>query len=218
MANIQKHFVSLVALGSQNPQILNEDFLKINKIIPAGQPPFDQKTNFVSTPPFTTISFGPVEIIVEEQRFQIREGGLSDWTETSIFNIAMNYYKVLQYTPVKTFGLNLNSQIDFENAEEADKFQKLLLPEKSGITAIISEDNIDISLRLRYPYSKNGQVLLTIEGVGPDKLKKQLNFNYEFNCFKDGQTNWLAVESEISNVNNLSNYFDQIINRIKEAI
>ena len=139
MADVQKNFASIVALGSQNPQILNVDFLKINKIIPADQTPFEKCTKFVSTPPFVIIGFGPIEILVEEQRLQIREASLSDWN-TSIFNIILNYYKVLKYTPVKTFGLNLICKIGFENVEESEAFQKLLLPEKSKIVEIIAED------------------------------------------------------------------------------
>lgn len=218
MANIQKYFASVVALGSQNPQILNEDFLKINKIIPSDQSPFDKKTSFLSTPPFATIAFGSIEILVEEQRFQIREAGLLNWNETHIFDIAIDYYKILKYTPVKTVGLNLNCQIDFENIEEADKFQKLLLPEKSNIIEIISEDNIDISLRLRYPHMDNGQVLLTIDRSSPDKLQRQLSFNYEFDCLKDGKTEWSIFVAELSNVNKLSDYFSGIIDKLLETI
>ena len=218
MANIQKNFASVVALGSQNPQILNEDFLRINKIIPADHSPFDKRTNFVSTPPFATIAFGPIEILVEEHRFQVREAGLSDWNKTYIFDVAIDYYKTLEYTPVKTIGLNLNCQINFENTEESEKFQKLLLPEKSKIIEIISEDNIDIGLRLHYPYAENGRVLLSIDRSSPDTLQRQLSFNYEFNCFKDGHTDWSMVELELSNANNLSNYFSEILDRLLEAI
>ena len=217
MADIQKNFASVVAIGSQNPQILNEPFLKINKIIPADQAPFDKCTNFVSTPPFATIGFGPVEIIVEEQRFQIREAGLSDWN-TSIFNIVMNYYKILEYTPVTTVGLNLNCQIGFENIEESEGFQKLLLPEKSKIVEIISKDSVDVSIRLRYPHTDNGRVLMTIDRTIPDKLQRNLNFNYEFNCFKDGQTDWPMFKTELSNVNNIADYFSDIIDKLLGAM
>jgi hypothetical protein len=217
MADVQKNFASIVALGSQNPQILNEDFLKNNKIIPADQAPFEKCTNFVSTPPFVTIGFGPIEILVDEQRFQIREAGLSDWN-TSIFNIAMNYYSILKYTPVSTVGLNLHCQIDFENVEESEGFQKLLLPEKSKIVEIISKDNVDISIRLRYPHTNNGRMLVTIDRTVPEKLQRKLSFNYEFDCLKNGQTNWPIVEAELSNINNMSDYFSDIINKLLEAI
>lgn len=217
MANIQKNFASIIALGGQNPQILNEDFLKINKIIPA-QAPFDKKTNFISTPPFATIAFGPIEFLVEEQRFQIREAGLADWNETQIFDITIEYYKVLKYTPVKAVGINLNCQVDFENVEESIKFQKLLFPEKSKILEIISKDNIDISMRLRYPYSDNGRVLLTIDRSSQDNLQRQLSFNYEFDCIEGKETNWKMVQTELSHVNNIADYFSSIIDKLLEAI
>jgi hypothetical protein len=119
---------------------------------------------------------------------------------------------------VKTVGLNLNCQIDFENVEEAEKFQALLLPEKSRIIEIISEKNIDISLRLRYPYAANSRALLTIRESSSDKLQRQLSFNYEFDCFKGSQTDWPMVIANLENTNKLINYFSSIIEKIRKAI
>lgn len=218
MANINKNFASLVAIGSQNPQILNEDFLKINGIIPADRPPFERKTKFISTPPFATIEFGPVSIIVEEQRFQIREVDLSDWKHSHVFNIATKYYEILKYTPIKTAGINLNSQIDFDSIEESEKFQNLLMPKTAKVIEIISKEDVDVSLRLRYPHLHNGRVLLTIEGVTLDKLHRQLNFNYEFECLEDNQTNWPKFKAELNNLNQLIKYFNSVLERFQEAI
>ena len=51
MAEINKNFISFVALGRPNPQILNVDFLKDNKIVPVDEPPFDKL--FQQEKPFT---------------------------------------------------------------------------------------------------------------------------------------------------------------------
>ena len=124
----------------------------------------------------------------------------------------------MKYTPVRTVGINLNCQVDFENVEESIKFQKLLFPEKSKVLEIISEDNIDISMRLRYPHSDNGRVLLTIDRSSQDKLQRQLSCNYEFDCIEGKETNWKKVETELSNVNNISDYFSDIIGKLLEAV
>jgi hypothetical protein len=218
MANIQKNLASVVALGSQNPQILNEDFLKNNKIIPVGQTIFDKVTNFISTPPFATIAFGSVEIVVEEQRFQIREVGLSDWEESCIFDIAKEYYKVLVYTPITTVGINLNAQISFENSEEASSFQKLLMPETGSINEIIAKKNADVSTIIRYPYSDNGQAMLTVDKSTPDGLNRPLSFNYEFVCPAENQAKWSKFNGELEKIEELSDYFSSILKDLLKEI
>ena len=218
MANIQKNFASVVALGSQNPQILNEDFLKINKIIPTDQATFEKRTNFISTPPFATIAFGSVQIIVEEQRFQIREAGLSDWEKSCIFDIAKEYYKVLEYTPVTTVGINLNAQASFENSEEASNLQKLFMPVTSSISKIIAKKNTDVSTIIRYPYSDSGRAMLTIDKSTPDGLNRLLSFNYEFVCPSENQAKWSKFNDELEKIGELSGYFSSILNDLLKEI
>ena len=217
MAKIEKNFVSVVALGSQNPQILNEDFLKVNKIIPSEQSIFEKKTNFISTPILTTIAFGSVEIIVEERRFQIRHTNLPSWTETPIFDIVIKYYDVLKFTPVETAGFNFNCKIVFDSLEEANNFHKILLPDTSKIKEIISED-VDVGMKLLYSYKDNGRVLLTIERLIHEKSERVLNFNYEFSCLKDGQTKWSIFKERLSKVDQLTQYFSDITGRLLEII
>ena len=217
MANIQKNFASVVALGSQNPQILNEDFLKINKIIPSDQATFDKRTHFISTPPFATIAFGTVEIIVEEQRFQIRETSLSDWKESCIFDIIKQYYNVLKYTPIKTVGINLNAQISFDSPEEADVFQKLLMPVTSKISKIIAKENADTSMIIRYPYSDGGRSMLTIDKTIPGDLRR-LSFNYEFDCPSETPAKWSMFNSKLEKIEELSDYFSAILKDLLKEI
>lgn len=217
MASIQKNFASLVALGSQNTQIINEEFLKNNEIIPRDSEPFNKQTDFLSTPPFSTIQFGPVEILVEEHKFQIREKGLTTWDETQIFDIAKKYYGVLKYTPIKVVGLNFHCLLTFDNSEEADSFHKLLLPNTSQILQVIPDSDIDISLKLHYPHD-TGRVLFSIEKLNPDSLQRQLCLNYEFDCFKDGKTEWGTFNSKISQRNEIEEYFAGIVNRLLGVI
>ena len=115
MANQTKNFISVVALGSQNPQILNVDWLIGNGIISEEQHPFNElfkegrkPTSFLSTPPFTTLVLGPLEFTVDEQRFQIRATSITNWEDTIIFDIAQKYFEVLKHTPLQAVGVHFN--------------------------------------------------------------------------------------------------------------
>ena len=71
-------------------------------------------------------------------------------------NIAIKYFEVLPYTPLKVVGINLNATITFDTSQEAENFQQMFLPENSKVVTIISKDNIAADLVLRYPYSDTG--------------------------------------------------------------
>ena len=221
MASQSKNFISLVALGGQNPQILNLDFLKINDIIPVSEPPFDQLLKeerpvkkFVSVPGFTNLVIGNLEFIVDEQRFQIRDSAVSEWMETKIIDIAKKYFEVLPYTPLKLVGVNLNSTITFHSSEEAINCQQLCLPQDSGLARIISQDNVSASSILRYPYRDDGgRVTLTIEQPNKENNKRLVNFNYEFDF-----TDWVNFRSELGKISEIAEYSESILGQLLEAI
>ena len=60
--------------------------------------------------------------------------------------------------------------------------------------------------------------MLTIDRTNLENLDNTIGFNYEFDCFKDSQTDWPTVETELSNVNNLSDYFSDMIDKLLEAM
>jgi len=221
MAELSKNFISFVALGGQNPQILNIDFLKAGDIIPVNQPPFDELLKqekpvkkFVSVPGFANLVLDNIEFIVDESRFQIREKGISEWSDTKILEIAKKYFEVLRYTPLKLVGLNLNSIITFGSSKEATSFQELFLSENSRIVGIIGKDKIAASIVFRYPYSNQGaRITLTIEQPNKENKKRAVNFNYEFDF-----TSWTKFGSELGKISEISNYFDSIIQKLLEAI
>jgi hypothetical protein len=221
MANLKRNFLSLVALGRPNPQILTVDFLKVNKIISTDEPPFDKLfqqekavKKFLSVPGFTNLVLGNIEFIVDETRFQIREDGISGWTETKIIDIAKKYFEVLRYTPLNLVGINLNSIITFDTSEEAHNCQKLCLPEDSQLARIISNDNIIASSVLRYPFSDGeGRITLIIEQPDKENKKRVVNFNYEFDFI-----DWTRFKSELEKVPEIGAYSDSILDRLLGAI
>jgi len=221
MANLKKNFISFVALGGQNPQIINVDFLKDNKIIPIDEPPFDELlkqekpfTKFVSTPVFSNLALGPIEFIVDEQRFQIRDTSINNWTDTKILGIAQKYYEVLEYTPLKKVGINFNSELTFETSQEAVKFQKLFLPENVPILKIISNNDLTASIVLNYHEPDNEHnISLAINRLNETKNNRTINFNYEF-YFID----WQQFNDQLVKIPEITKNCDEILCLLIEAI
>jgi len=221
MAEIGKNFISLVAIGGLNPQILNVDFLKGNKIVPTDEPPFDKLfqqekpfTSFISTPIVSDLVLENIQFIVEVGRFQIRDMAISEWTETRVLDIAIKYFEVLPYTPLKIVGVNLNATITFGTPQETQNFQHIFLPENSKVVGIISKDNIVADLVLRYPYSDNGgRITLTLSRQNKTNIKRTVNLNYEFN-FVD----WTNFKAELSKISQIAEYFDSILGELLQGI
>jgi len=221
MASQNKNFISFVALGGPNPQILNIDFLRNNKILEFDQEPFASLSvqeklvkKFLSVPGFANLVLENIEFIVDEGRFQISEKDLSEWTDTRIIEIAKKYFDVLPYTPLKLVGVNLNSTITFESGEEASKFQELFLPKDGRLAQIISMDNITASTVLRYRYpDEMGRVMLTVDQPNKENKKRTVNFNYEFDF-----TDWANFRSELDKLPQIAYYADSIVDQLLKGI
>jgi len=221
MADLSKNFMSFVALGSQNPQILNVDFLKREKIVPIDQPPFNtlfqQKkpfSKFISTPVLSNLVLDTIEFIIDEQRFQIRDKSVADWIDTKILHIAQKYFEILKYTPLKVVGINMNSKITFSTSKEEETFQSLFLMQESKIVQVLSKSNILASTVLRYAYSDNGgRIALTIEQPKKINNERIVNFNYEFDF-----TDWKNFKSELTKFPDVPKYCDSVLNQLLEAI
>ncbi len=221
MAELKKVFMSLVALGGQNPQIINVDFLKNYKIVPIDEPPFNELfqqekpyTTFVSTPVFSNLAFGPIEFIVDEQRFQIRDNSIGDWVDTKILDIALKYYEILEYTPLKKVGINLASELSFKTSQEAMEFQRLFLPESAPVCGMIPNADLTASITLNYPEPDNGSnITLTINPLNKTNNNRGINFNYEFDF-----TDWQNFKEELEKMPTRAISSDSIINELLKAI
>lgn len=220
MASINKNHISLVAIGRQNPQILTVDFLRSEGIIPKDESPFKELfqgekpfTEFISTPPFTKLAFGPIEFFVDEKRFQVRANGITDWCENAVMSIAEKYYQVLPHTPLQIVGINLNATLTFSSVEEGIGFQSLFLPEDSRILGLI-ENEVTASTVLQYPYANNdGRITLTFEKPNKEKTKRGINFNYEFDF-----TDWDSFRAKLTQFPEIASYWDGMIEKLLEML
>jgi hypothetical protein len=193
-------FFSIVFLGSQNPQILNHDFLINNKILPIekepfkslmegasqGNPPF---TQYISTPLVTTLTYKWISIIIEQNRYQIKDTHFNMPLESPIISILRGYFgRMLRHTPLTLGGINFGGNIVFSDAEDETIFD-----ENMGINRQKFQSRLGLvkaqyspKIRLVWGEEQDGQFELSL------KKSKSLtpigtcavNFNFEF-FYKD---------------------------------
>lgn len=114
---------SIVFIGRQNPQILNHDFLIKNEVLPIKSEPFkslikdsSQKkppfTSYLSTPVVTALDYKWISIIVEENRFQIKDAKFKVPSKSPIITISKEYFgTLLKYTPFQVGGINFGGEL-----------------------------------------------------------------------------------------------------------
>jgi hypothetical protein len=186
LAKLTKSFLSLVAVGSQNPQILNIDFLKQNKILPLDDPTFNEfikdkpPTEFVSLPGFSKMVLNNIEFHIDVKRFQIRDNAVSDWLSTRILPIAVKYFEILPHTPLSAIGLNFNFTMDFESESEEQKLIQALIPHNKVVSNLISSDKVDANCSFIYHCPEIGaQLTISIQNSINVDHQRILNMNFQ---------------------------------------
>lgn len=188
---VYKHnFFSIVLLGSHNPQILNHDFLINNKILPQEEEPFktlldgEKKgkkpfNEFLSTPPVTSIRYKWISIIVDQNRYQIKDDSKKTSYESPIIQITKEYFgKYLKYTPFILGGLNFHGELLFHDGEDQISFDSKMGIDSSRL-AISHESYPEFDIRIKLPWN-DGKIEIRKSKDPIDKLKGAFNFNYEF--------------------------------------
>ncbi len=188
MPTFKGMFFSIIFTGRQNPQILNHDFLIDNKVLPENEEPFKTLlsgenskpfTDYISTPIITSLKYGPISIIVEENRFQIMDTRFENPLSSPIINITKKYFgDILRFTPFVLGGFNFNGIIKFDDKEE-ETFDKQLGIEREKIIDILGADDIRIGLYLSYSWNK-GMVEVNLPKIKDRSKPDVINFNYEF--------------------------------------
>jgi hypothetical protein len=216
MAQISKNFITVVVLGDHNPQILNVDFLTHNKIVNPSEPGFEimnqpkKFKDFLSTPPFARLDLGTIEFIVQQDRYQIKESQISQWSNTRIIRITRAYFTVLPHTPIRVVGLNMNIKIQFNNQNEADTFNRLIIPANSPLPQLAQMANPEGSIVLRHPSPVgDGRSTFTIGHTEKTGLERSINFNFEYDC--SGTPDWSRLEI----LPELGQYFDSLAEALR---
>jgi len=182
---------SIVFIGRQNPQILNHDFLIKNEVLPVKREPFkslikdsSQKkppfTSYLSTPVVTALDYKWISIIVEENRFQIKDAKFKVPSKSPIITITKEYFgTLLKYTPFQLGGINFGGELKFSDLEEERNFDDRLGIDNKKFETYFKVNKVRISNRITFPWNDD-QLELRIDKPKKDLNISNLNFNFEF--------------------------------------
>jgi len=191
MPQFSPTYFSIVFIGRQNPQILNHDFLIRNGVLPVESEPFrtlmressDIKspfTEYLSTPVVTTLAYKWISIIVEENRFQIKDSNFKIPSKSPIISIAKKYFgELLVYTPFRFGGINYAGKLSFLDEQDEGNFDDRL-----GINIKKFESNfkaikIRYSSRINFPWN-GGQIELRVDKPKEGLKDGNINLNFEY--------------------------------------
>ena len=114
-------FSIVVVAGDHNPTILNPDFLRQQNIIPSGFG-WDLASPPITTPPFSTVQYDSgVSISVETNKLQVVDSKVAEPTSSRIVEIVKNYVNVVNLVRYTSIGINFQSAIDVDDADEVLK-------------------------------------------------------------------------------------------------
>lgn len=196
---------------SNNPRLLNHDFLERNAIIPKDW----NTSNVLVTPPLALIQYeNGVSIQVEEQKLQFScvKPNEFDWI-SELPNIAINYLDVLLHVSYKNVGINftlISKQPTGRDAED-QLIEKLInsgpwLQYCEGITGVV----IEYQFRKTQPwFNLRVGVRETLSSEG-SKLE---GFIFTANIHKDFTSNDITSRREyLINVEEQYNQLLKLIN------
>ncbi len=210
------HRLALVTLaGNNNPTILNQDFLKDNKIVPSEwtleNPP-------ISTPVIAQVTFKErIAIVAEFEKLQFIENKSERIPGGSpVIGIADKYINILPYVQYKALGINFFASSFFNNKESIREFliNKFIAV---GIWKTYGDSPVDIGLKFiikvgefRCTVSLE-QAELQLAKSGKKKPILAVNANYHLDGEEsDKEHKWL--HQGIRKWRNQYNHFNKMLN------
>jgi len=180
---IENNFISIVAIGSFNPEILKPKFLT-----EVCDVEFNSDTKFQLIPNMVSdIQCGNYKFLMDVTRFQITEENIKDFKDTKILSIMYKYLKTLKYTPLFKLGYNLN--INITNGNVLRKINKKINIREwvnffktngisYAITRVIENSELEkiVSLKIKIPKKDKNSINIHFKDIG-DKF--MVNYNYE---------------------------------------
>lgn len=205
--------INIVVISeSNNPQILNPDFLKINNIIPEDWIP----SSVIVTQPLSQIVFSNgVSITVEEQRVQVKTDSPNEieWREL-IPNIVIKYLDVLQHVHYSAVGINM---VFAKVAKDDTDLRQMLIRDMlvHGPWNDIGEGLSEVIVELKYT---NSQPYLGIKiQVATKKLDENTNEHallYTTNLHNDFQNEDISQRCDF--INSLGDRVDRVMSQISD--
>ncbi len=184
-------YFSIVFIGRQNPQILNHLFLVQHKILPVRREPFRSLiknsskekppyTGYLSTPVVTTLTYQWVSLIVEENRFQIKDTNIKIPAKSPIIQITKKYFgELLRYTPFTVGGINFSGTLAFMNGKDERDFDNSLGIDAKRFRSYIDTSAVRYSSKINFLWDGD-QIEFRVNKPKEGQKNSNLNFNFEF--------------------------------------
>jgi len=197
---LDNNFISIVFLGYFNPAILNNDFLKENKILITDEKPIRENP---TTPVFKSIEYLNLKFIIDLERFQIIEERINNFKDTKLINIAFKYFDVLKYTPLFVCGINFNLNVkildieNFINLIKGNYILELLNINSFVINIkreILKKEEKFIGLNIRAKLNTDKLIQLNLDKKD-DSDVFILNYNYELRELDKKTENKLYIKN-----------------------
>lgn len=210
---------SVVVTGEvHNPTILNPDFLAARKIVPSEWHNSVEVTQALTTPPLSMVAYANgISMVVENEKMQVVDSGKQiEPLKSSAAEIARRYVEVLPHVKYKAVGINFHSVVMNENPREYIKNSFVAPgPWDSGEPPLEA-----VGLKLVYPISDNGRVILSLEAGEQKSTKNEeqsvpvimihANFHRECQVYPAEKT----VREYIGHIESDWNFFQKLLEKI----
>ena len=191
---------SIVVLATDhNPTILNPDFLRLQKIVPADWE-WELASPPITTPPFATVQYeSGVSISVESNKLQVADNKVTEPTASKIVAMVKRYVEVMPHVRYTAVGINFRSVIELDDADAYLKDQFL----KKGPWD--NEENPMKSVGLRFVYDvASGRLVLSVDSglvkeVAGDQAQQKLVIFAHANFHCDLDTTELSTGEQVPN-------------------
>jgi hypothetical protein len=225
MPTFKLNYFSIVLLGRQNPQILNHDFLINNHVIPINKQPFKSLiknpaenkkpfTTYLSSPLVTALDYKWISLIVQENRFQIKDSKISIPSKSPIVLITQKYFgELLRYTPFQLGGLNFSGELKFKNKNDENSFDRRLgLNGDTFRTNLNIKGQIQFDSKIRFPLN-NGKGQVDVAKHPKEQKKGVITFNFEF-IYEDINSFMMKLDE----ADNFYDFFKEMLVKLRVEI
>lgn len=203
---------SIVILAeSHNPSIVQPTFLKTEGIVPDS---WGEPKEAIVTPPFASITYDHVQIVVEANRLQIRSALPHTIGAAEIAGAAQRYVKALPKTPYRAVGINFGGFSEQPDPGPAivDRYvsegpwkSEELQPTAAEVTLSYSLEGADLKIRISIAQVKLAGMTTTQTGVG---------FDGNFHLAMEQGAPMTSALKALESVNNRAQQYSKVVEKI----
>jgi hypothetical protein len=166
----------------------------------------------LSTPLVTTLVYDWISIIIEQERYQIKDTNFGVPSQSPIISITRSYFgKLLRYTPFRLGGTNFGGEITFLDKDDERDFDERLGIDSQKFETYLNIVGARFSTRIKFPCDRNQEDEIELRVDKPEKSSAIgiLNFNCEF-LYEDID----SFVKKLDEVNRVYKKFKQILKKL----